>query len=297
MTMLGIPPSIIESPPATGRAARSTPGHPAPAPAGVGLPVGTPTPTEHVLRRLGRLPVDDPERGRLRAWAIEDNLPLAHRLARRYAGRGEPSDDLRQVAALALVKAVDGYDPTRLTPFVGYAVPTIIGALKRHFRDTAWGMRVPRSAQELLLALPAAGSHLTQLHGRPPTAVELAAHLRVGAGVLLAAVTASQVYRLPSLNEPALGHETAERIDLIGAVDPNYTSIDDHLAIRTLIAALPPRERRILTMRFYDEMTQERIAAEIGVSQMHVSRLLRRTLALLRVDLLASADPPASDTT
>ena len=115
----------------------------------------------------------------LRARAIENNLPLAARLARRYAGRGERLDDLIQVAALALVKAVDGYDPDRTTPFISYAVPTITGALKRHFRDTAWAMRVPRSAQELLLNLSAATASLTHLLGRPPTSVELADHLHV----------------------------------------------------------------------------------------------------------------------
>ncbi|GAB3843906.1 hypothetical protein GCM10027610_057430 [Dactylosporangium cerinum] len=111
--------------------------------------------------------------------------------------------------------------------------------------------------------------------------------------MLLAAVAAAQVYRLPSLNEPVVGHTTAARMDLIGAVDPNNTSIDDHLALASLVAALPPRERRIVTMRFCDEMTQERIAAEIGISQVHVSRLLRQAFAQLRVGLLASADTPA----
>jgi RNA polymerase sigma-B factor len=237
--------------------------------------------------------VGDPQHGLLRTRAIEDNLPLAYRLTRRYAGRGESVEDLRQVAALALIKAVDGYEPHRTTPFISYAIPTIIGALKRHFRDTAWGMRVPRATQELLLGLSAASSHLTHLRGRPPTSAELADHLRVDVDVLLAAVTAAQVYRLPSLNEPVVGQITAERMDLIGVVDPNYTSIDDHLALSSLLAALPPREQRILTMRFCDEMTQERIAAEIGISQMQVSRLLRRALALLRVELLASADASA----
>ena len=235
----------------------------------------------------------DPEHGLLRARAIEDNLPLAYRLTRRYAGRGESFDDLRQVAALALVKAVDGYDPNRTTPFISYAIPTIIGALKRHFRDTAWGMRVPRATQELLLGLSTASSHLTHLRGRPPTSAELADHLRVDVDVLLAAVTAAQVYRLPSLNEAVSGHDTAELIDLIGAVDPHYNSIDDHLAVSSLVSALPAREQRILTMRFCEEMTQERIAAEIGISQMQVSRLLRRASLELRVGLLASADAPS----
>jgi RNA polymerase sigma-B factor len=249
-------------------------------------PGDPPTTTEQLLRARGRLPVCHPHRDVLRTRAIEDNLALAGRLARRYAGRGERYDDLRQVAALALVKAVDGYDPHRSTPFVSYAAPTIIGALKRHFRDTAWGMRVPRATQELLQAIPAATSHLTHLRGRPPRPVELAEHLSDTIDALLAATNAGQVYRLPSLNEPAIGCDSAELVDQVGAADPRY--VDDHLALRPLVAALPPRERRILAMRFTDEMTQDRIAAELGISQMHVSRLLRQTLAQLRVGFLAS---------
>jgi RNA polymerase sigma-B factor len=243
--------------------------------------------TEDLLRARRRLPVDHPDRAVLRARAIEHNLPFANRLARRYAGHGERFDDLQQVAALALVKAVDGYDPDRLEPFVGYAVPTIVGALKRHFRDTAWGMRVPRSTQELLLAVPGASGHLTQVHGRPPTLVEVADRLRVTVDVLLAAVGASQVYRLPSLNAPATGNDDVELIDLIGATDPRYADVDDHLALGPLVAALPAREQRILIMRFYDEMTQSRIAAELGLSQMHVSRLLRRSLKRLKSAMLS----------
>lgn len=243
---------------------------------------------EHLLETRGGLPAGHPDRDVLRGRAIESCLPMAHRLAGRYAGRGEPLDDLRQVAALALVRAVDRYDAGRGVPFAGYAAPTIIGALKRHFRDSAWGMRVPRSSQELLLALRPAVTDLTHLHGRAPTAAELAEHLRIDIGALHAAKQAAQAYRLPSLNEPLDDPHAAERIDLIGAIDPRYTGIDDHLTFRSLVAALPPRERRILAMRFHDEMTQARIAAALGVSQMHVSRLLRQTLDRLRAGLLAT---------
>ncbi|GAA1030569.1 SigB/SigF/SigG family RNA polymerase sigma factor [Virgisporangium ochraceum] len=245
-----------------------------------------------MLRARDRLPVGHPERDLLRAQAIEDNLPLARRLARRYAGRGERFDDLVQVAALALIRAVDGYSSDRPTPFVSYAVPTITGALKRHFRDTAWGMRVPRSTQELLLDLPATISHLTHLRGRAPAPAEIADHLRVNVDVLLAAINAAQVYRLPSLNTSVTADDNVELIDLVGGVDPGYAGIDDSMELGSLVAALPLRERRVLTMRFYDEMTQARIAAEIGVSQMHVSRLLCRALTQLRVGFLASADDP-----
>jgi RNA polymerase sigma-B factor len=268
-------------------------GPPAAGPAGPVLPrrrAASPVTTEQLLRARGRLPVGHPDRDLLRARAIEDNLPLANRLARRYAGRGERFDDLAQVAALALIRAVDGYSPDRPTPFVSYAVPTITGAIKRHFRDTAWGMRVPRSTQELLLDLPATTSRLTHLRGRTPTPAELADHLRVNVDVLLAAIDAAQVYQLPSLNTGATAGDSVELIDLIGAVDPGYAGVDDSVELRSLVAALPLRERRILTMRFYEEMTQARIAAEIGVSQMQVSRLLRKSLTQLRIGFLTSAD-------
>jgi RNA polymerase sigma-B factor len=247
--------------------------------------------TEQLLRDLKRLPAGHPDRDALRQRAIEGNLALAHRLAQRYAGRGEHNDDLAQVAALALVKAVEGYDPDRPTHFVSYAIPTILGALKRHFRDTTWGMRVPRSTQELVLELRVATSALAQVHGRTPTHAELADDLRVSLDDLLAAVHASEVYYLRSLNVSAAGTDDgADFIDLIGAIDPHFAGVDDQLILRPLIAALPARERHILTMRFHDDMTQAGIAAKTGISQMHVSRLLARSLAQLRIGILASAD-------
>jgi RNA polymerase sigma-B factor len=284
MTMLAAPTSFITPRPATEMTPQPNGDRPARrTSAAVGEAPGT---TEHLLRVCNGLPAAHPDRGVLRARAIENNLPLAAALARRYAGRGERLDDLVQVAALALVKAVDGYDPDRTGRFISYAVPTITGALKRHFRDTAWGMRVPRSAQELFLELSAATGYLTHLRGRPPTFVELAEHLHVSIDALLAAARAGQAYRLPSLNASAVRDGTTELIDLIGADDPQFSGVDDHLTLRSLLAALPLRERRILTMRFYDEMTQTRIAAEIGISQMHVSRLLRHALDQLRAGFL-----------
>ncbi len=209
---------------------------------------------------------------------------MAGKLARRYAGRGEALDDLTQVAALALITAVDRYDPSRQVPFVAFAHPSILGALKRHFRDTAWAMRVPRSTQELAGRLPAASDELGQHHGRTPTTAELAHHLQITADDVLAAAAARQHYRLPSLNT-AGPNDGADLVDTIGSVDPRYASIDNHLSLRPLVAALPLRERRILTLRFYHDLSQTQIAAEIGVSQMHVSRLLRQSLARLRAEL------------
>lgn len=194
---------------------------------------------------------------------------------------------------------MDGYDPDRGPPFVGYAVPTILGALKRHFRDSAWDIRVPRTSQQLLLALPAATGDLTQQHRRTPTPAELAAHLNVTADDVHAAINAAQFYRLPSLNIPTRsadggqpGHDLGYEP---GTIDPNYAHVDDRLSLgplRALLAALPPREQRILTMRFYDEMTQKRIAAELNLSQMHISRLLQRSLTHLRTALCAAERDP-----
>ncbi|MEW2328635.1 SigB/SigF/SigG family RNA polymerase sigma factor [Micromonospora chersina] len=242
--------------------------------------------SEQLLRRRAALNVDDPERARLRARVIKANLPMARRLARRYTGRGEPYEDLAQVGALGLIKAVDGYDTNRGVPFASYAIPTILGGIRRHFRDTAWAIRVPRSAQELSARVPEARGRLGQQCGRQPTDGELADHLEVTVAQLVAAVAAVAVYRLPSLNEPRPGADGVERLELIAAADPGYAAVDDRLTLRPLLAALPPRERRILTMRFYGDLTQAQIATRVGLSQMHVSRLLTHSLAQLRTGIL-----------
>jgi RNA polymerase sigma-B factor len=244
--------------------------------------------TGQPLRERDRLPAGHPDRAKLRARVIEANLPLARNLARRYAGRGEPVDDLTQVAALALIKAVDGYDPSRPVAFASYAVPSIIGALKRHFRDTAWAMRVRRRTQELTLDLATATAELSQHLGRTPTITDLAHHLHVTADDVTVAVTAAQCYQLASLNTSypgAANDDRVELIDLIGDTDPRYTHVDNQLLLEPLFAALPLRERRILTMRFFGDMSQAQIAAEIGVSQMHISRLLTQSLTRLRAGM------------
>jgi RNA polymerase sigma-B factor len=256
--------------------------------------------TEQLFGQRAELPEDHPAQMTLRDRIIEANLPMSRRLARRYAGRGELLDDLAQVAALALVKAVDGYDPIRGTPFIGYAVPTITGALKRHFRDSGWAIRVPRSTQEMFLAVRAANVDLS-LRGHEPTPIELAGYLQAEVGEVTTALLAANMYRLDSLDTPRGSNEDGTRTDLaqmLGATDRRYADIDNRLVLNAIVAALPARERRILTMRFYAEMTQAGIAAEIGISQMHVSRLLRQSLTRLRVGMLAAmADTPAAATT
>jgi RNA polymerase sigma-B factor len=233
------------------------------------------------LRRRDQLPANHPDRAKIRARAIEMNLPLARRLAHRYAGRGALLEDLSQVAALALINAVDRYDPRRQVPFAGFAAPTILGVLKRHFRDTTWAMRVPRPIQDLARSVPRAAERIGQRLSRTPTTADLAAELHATVDEVLSAVSARQNYQLPSLNRPR-DDTGVNVIDTIGAIDRRYADVDDHLSLQPLLERLPLRERRILTLRFYDHMTQTQIATEIGMSQMHVSRLLRQSLARLR---------------
>ncbi len=246
------------------------------------------TGTEQLLRQRAELPTGHPDRARLRARAIAENMALANHLARRYTGRGELFDDLAQVAALALISAVDRYDPDRPTPFAAYAVPTIVGALKRHFRDSGWGMRVPRPLQELARELDIATGELSHQRSRLPTPAELAVHLHTSVEQVLAATGARQVYRLTSLDTPATGAIDVDLVDMLGSVDPHYAAVDDQLTLRLLVATLSPAERRILELRFFGQLTQTQIAAEIGVSQMQVSRLLKQTLDQLRAAALST---------
>ncbi|MEU7570117.1 SigB/SigF/SigG family RNA polymerase sigma factor [Micromonospora sp. NPDC049240] len=239
-----------------------------------------------MMRQRAALNVDDPERVRLRNRVIEANLPMARRLARRYTGRGESYDDLAQVGALGLIKAVDGYDGSRGVSFAAYTIPTILGGIRKHFRDSAWAIRVPRPTQELGARVPEARGRLAQQHGRQPTDRELADDLEVTVAQVRAAVAALGLYRLPSLNEPRLAAERIEHHTRSGTADAGYTAVDDHLILGPLLAALPPRELRILTMRFTGDLTQAEIAARVGLSQMHVSRLLKRSLAQLRTGML-----------
>ncbi len=213
---------------------------------------------------------------------------MARRLAQRYAGRGEPVDDLAQVAALALVKAVDGYDSRRDSLFVSYAIPSIMGALKRHFRDTTWSLHVPRGTQELVLLARATSEELTHRLGRQPTSAELAGRLDVSTDSFADAQSAVHAYRPASLDVSLSRVDAGAAADLarvLGGTDPGYAAVDNRLMIRALIAALPARDRQIVAMRYYDEMTQSQIAAAVGVSQMHVSRLLRRCLSRLKVGM------------
>ncbi|GLZ79665.1 hypothetical protein Afil01_44720 [Actinorhabdospora filicis] len=234
------------------------------------------------LRTLHDLPTTHPGRARLRARIIESQLPLAGRLARRFRGKGEPVEDLVQTARAALVKAVDAFDPGHGTPFVGFAIPNIVGSLKHHFRDFAWTMKVPRSTQELIGDLTAAAEELTHRHARPPTIAELATHLRADQSAVRDAMGAVHAYHLVSLDAP---NPRTAHVETGITDEPGFAAVDDHLWLRPAIIGLPPRERRILVMRFFLHMSQAEIGAEIGVSQMQVSRLLAKALKRLHTAL------------
>jgi RNA polymerase sigma-B factor len=239
---------------------------------------------------------DETERNRLREQMIRDCMPFAGRLSRRFAGRGEATEDLEQVARLGLVNAVDRYDPARGS-FTAYAVVTISGEIKRHFRDRTWAVHVPRRLQDMSLEIGHATVLLTTRLSRRPTDAELAEHLQVPVEVVAEAVESAAGYTPVSLNtRTAGGSGQAELLDLLGGVDGDLELVDDRLTVSRLLLRLPARERRMLAMRFYGNRTQTEIAAELGISQMHVSRLLSRALSWLREAMLTD-DVPVWDAT
>ena len=240
--------------------------------------------TEDLLERAW--PAEEAERARLLDEVVVLNLPVARALAARFRDRGEQLDDLVQVASLALVKAAQGYQPGKGRGFLPYAVPTITGELRRHFRDRQWGVRPPRRLQELRLSLGAAAAELTQSIGHSPTVRQLAEHLRVDQEEVIEALAAAQDYHLASLDAPMDGEADGTPLGAtLGEDDGAYDRLVDHVSVAPLLASLPERDRRILSLRFFQGWTQSQIAAEIGVTQMQVSRLLSRTLARLREQL------------
>jgi len=214
---------------------------------------------------------------RLRNELVVLHLSVAEALARRFAGRGEPLEDLEQVARFALVRAVERFDPDRGVPFVGFAVPTVLGELKRHFRDRTWSGSVRRAVKELLPRVRAATEELEAEHGRAATPSEVAEHLGISVDDVLETLEAARWYRASSLSRPGVdgGESLAGRLP---ASDDGIGLAVDRVLILELLEQLEPRERRIVEAKFFDEMSQDQIAAEIGISQMHVSRLLRRSL-------------------
>ena len=240
------------------------------------------TPSVQDPQEIRRLFASYAESGdeRLRNQLVEEHLGLAHQLARRFANRGESYDDLVQVASMALVMSVDRFDPDRGVEFSTFATRTIIGELKRHFRDKGWAIRAPRRIQELYLAVRPAIELLTQELGRPPSIVEIAENVGASEESVLEALEAGQRYRTASIDAP--DRHDSSMVLRLGQVDSGFAGLDDRMLLAPSMAKLPEREQKILRLRFVDGLTQSEIAAQIGVSQMQVSRLLASSLAQLR---------------
>jgi RNA polymerase sigma-B factor len=239
-----------------------------------------------LFERLATLPDGDEERLRIRSELVELHLPLVEYLARRFRNRGEWLDDLTQVATIGLIKSIDRFDLARGVEFSTYATPTIVGEIKRHFRDKGWAVRVPRRLQELKLSLTKAIGELAQKEGRAPTIAELAAHLQMSEEEVLEGLESANAYSTVSLDAPDSGDEDAPAVaESLGMLDDALEGVEYRESLKPLLERLPPREKRILLLRFFGNMTQSQIATELGISQMHVSRLLARTLAQLREGL------------
>ena len=237
------------------------------------------------LARLAGLEHDDPEYTTVRNTVVCKALPLADRLARRFAHRGESMDDLSQVARLGLVKSVDHFDNSRGTGFTRFATPSILGELKRHFRDKGWLIRVPRRLQETRLAMNRVALTLTQRLGREPTPADFARELDIPVAQVRDGIDCGAAYDGVSLQSPLHRDSGDELGDTVGDRDPAMDVVEDRVRLGPALRSLPQRERRILAMRFADDMTQSQIAERVELSQMHVSRLLRSSLAKLRAAL------------
>ena len=239
-----------------------------------------------MFRELAKYEPGSSEFRRHRDRIVERCLPLADHIARRFYGRGEPRDDLVQVARVGLVNAVRRYNVETGSNFVSFAVPTIMGEVRRHFRDNSWSVKVPRRLKELHLRLGVATAELSQRLGRAPTASELAAELGMDRQEVVEGLVAGSSYNTLSIDSGGSGDEDAPAIlDSLGDIDLSLGQIENREALRPLLAALPERERAVLLLRFFESLTQTQIAERVGISQMHVSRLLAKALARLRDQL------------
>jgi RNA polymerase sigma-B factor len=218
----------------------------------------------------------------LRQELITDCQPIARHIARRFAHRGEPQEDLEQVAMLGMINAVDRFEPERGSDFLSFAVPTITGEIRRYFRDRAWSIQLPRRLKDLHLSIRSAAAELTQRHGRTPRPSEIAEHIGVPIDDVLDGLSAATAYRSDSLDRPLAEDSDATVKDMLGVGDTALDLVEDRESVKPLLAKLPERERTVLLLRFFRGMSQAGIADELGVSQMHVSRLLTQTLRKLR---------------
>ncbi|MER6303048.1 SigB/SigF/SigG family RNA polymerase sigma factor [Kitasatospora sp. NPDC001539] len=250
--------------------------------------------SDALFERLGGLAQETHAYSYVRGTIIELNMPLVRFIAARFRHRAEDMDDILQVGTIGLIKAVDGFDPARGVEFVTYAIPTIAGEIKRFFRDTSWPVRVPRSMQELYLTVARGSDRLEQELGRLPQPEEIAEDLHLSVAEATEGLVAGRVYRpssLDALREQNTDETGSALLDRLGCCDPGIELADFRTAVRPLLARLPEREQKVLKLRFWDGCTQSEIAERIGVSQMHVSRLLSATLSLLR-EQLENEDAP-----
>ena len=249
-------------------------------------------------RRCAASPRWSPAREEAREGLVHLHLPLVEHCARRFRNRGEPFEDLVQVGTIGLLKSIDRFDLERGVEFSTYATPTIIGEIKRYFRDKGWAIRVPRRLQELRMQIGATSAELTQSLGRSPTARELAERIGCTVEEVLEGIESSNAYSTLSLDAGDNDEEGAgTMLDAMGVDDENLEHVEIRESIKPLLDRLDAREKRILLLRFFKNMTQSQIAEEIGVSQMHVSRLLSRTLDQLRASLEvddSEAEPEAA---
>ncbi|MEZ0362176.1 RNA polymerase sigma factor SigF [Mycobacterium sp. pUA109] len=241
-----------------------------------------------MFRQLASCPAESAEFRRQRDKIVERCLPLAEHIGRRFEGRGESREDLVQVARVGLVNAVIRFDVDAGSDFVSFAVPTIMGEVRRHFRDNSWSVKVPRRLKELHLRLGSATAELSQRLGRAPTASELAEEVELSRSEVVEGLVAGSSYNTLSIDSTSGGsgdEEVRAIADTLGSVDAGLERIENREALRPLLNALPERERTVLVLRFFESMTQTQIAERVGISQMHVSRLLAKSLARLRDQL------------
>ncbi|KJY38088.1 RNA polymerase sigma factor SigF [Streptomyces sp. NRRL S-495] len=251
-----------------------------------GSGLDTRTLSRSLFLRLGALAPGSTEHTYVRDTLIELNLPLVRYASARFRSRNEPMEDIVQVGTIGLIKAIDRFDPERGVEFPTFAMPTVVGEIKRFFRDTSWSVRVPRRLQELRLALTKAGDELAQRLDRSPTVAELAACLGVSEEDVVEGLAVGNAYTASSLDSsPSDEDGEGPLADRLGYEDLALEGVEYRESLKPLLAKLPPRERRIIMLRFFGNLTQSQIGEEIGISQMHVSRLLTKTLTQLREGL------------
>jgi RNA polymerase sigma-B factor len=249
-----------------------------------GEAINTRTLSRSLFLRLAELPQDSAERSYVRDTLIELNIPLVRYAAGRFRSRNEPMEDIVQVGTIGLIKSIDRFDCNRGVEFPTFAMPTIVGEIKRFFRDTSWSVRVPRRLQELRLALTKASDELSQRFDRSPTVTELATCLGVSEEEVVEGLAVGNAYTASSLDSPPPEDDGAEGslADRLGYEDAALEGVEYRESLKPLLTQLPARERQIIVLRFFANMTQSQIGEVVGISQMHVSRLLTRTLAHLR---------------